>query len=616
MTNSIEEPKKQNLSNVVADKINPLPRSIVRRTAFELLDGEWRFALDTENRGLNEYWFAHYDYTETAIFPGSIESHLAAAKYVKEKQDLYTDSDEAIAWYERDFSVPEDWLNAADKLTQLTFGACGYETRVWLNGIALKTIEGEEVHIGEYNSFSYELPSVLLKPVNRLTIRVVDTIDADIPRGKQASRVYRQGGIWYQTISGAVRSVWIEPVGRNRLRSRLGVISRLRDKLVEFDFTTRIHEPGVYRLQIAIKPQGANNPENETDLVKAEFELLLAAGEKRQRVPVEMPDAEFWSPDAPNLYHLSAELIAPDGSVSGIETHFGLRKFAARGRQLYLNHEPIYIDGILYQPGVSTFEEMRRHMRAMKELSCNLVRVHIAGIDPRIYALADEMGMMLWVEIPSPHASTQISRDNHWAELQRMLVFIGSHPSIVIFSLYNEDWGAEDITTNIETRKYISATYDYMQVHYPQLLVVDNDGWNHVSKRGKLCSDLLTVHVYTPDLETWSSVLDRIVAGETQGVAAQSLIVGDQYFYRGQSPLIISEWGGFGFSNYGGPGDDENEDKTQRIRQFKREMRRRRIAGDIYTQATSIEEENNGIIDPASGNLLVPPGLLDSNSID
>ena len=616
MTNSTDEPKKQTSSNVVADKINPLPRSIVRRTAFELLDGEWRFALDTENRGLNEYWFAHYDYAGTAFFPGSIESHLDAAKDVKQRQELYSDSDEAIAWYERDFSVPEDWLNAADKLTQLTFGACGYETRVWLNGIALKTIEGEEVHIGEYNSFSYELPTALLKSINRLTIRVVDTIDADIPRGKQASRVYRQGGIWYQTISGAVRSVWIEPVGRTRLRSRLGVISRLRDKLVEFDFTTRIHEPGVYRLQLVIKPQGENNAENEADTVKAEFELLLSAGEKRQRVPVEMPDAEFWSPDTPNLYHLSAELIAPDGSVSGIETHFGLRKIAARGRKLYLNNKEIYIDGILYQPGVSTFEEMRLHMHAMKELGCNLVRVHIAGIDPRIYALADEMGMLLWVEIPSPHASTQISRDNHWAELQRMLVFIGSHPSIVIFSLYNEDWGAEDITTNIETRKYISATYDYMQVHYPQLLVVDNDGWNHVSKRGKLCSDLLTVHVYTPDLPTWSSVLDRIVAGETQGVAAQSLIVGDQYFYRGQAPLIISEWGGFGFSNYGGPGDNENEERTERIRQFKREMRSRRIAGDIYTQATSIEEENNGIIDPATGELLVPPGILDSNSID
>ena len=91
------------------------------------------------------------------------------------------------------------------------------------------------------------------------------------------------------------------------------------------------------------------------------------------------------------------------------------------------------------------------------------------------------------------------------------------------------------------------------------------------------------------------------------------MIAGDPYFYRGQVPLIISEWGGFGFSNYGGPGE-ENE-KADRISAFKREMRRRPVAGDIYTQATSIEEEVNGIIEPTSGELLVPPDLLNSRSL-
>jgi hypothetical protein len=108
-------------------------------------------------------------------------------------------------------------------------------------------------------------------------------------------------------------------------------------------------------------------------------------------------------------------------------------------------------------------------------------------------------------------------------------------------------------------------------------------------------------------------MLDRLVAGETKGVAAKPLIVGDPYFYHGQAPLVISEWGGFGFTDYGGPG--ENEEKTKRIREFKREMRLRPVAGDIYTQATSIEEEVNGIIDSFSGELLVPPGLLDSSSL-
>jgi beta-galactosidase/beta-glucuronidase len=166
-----------------------------------------------------------------------------------------------------------------------------------------------------------------------------------------------------------------------------------------------------------------------------------------------MPGAKFWSPEAPIFIILWAELVAPDGIVTASKRISDLRKIGAHGQHIYLNNEPIYLDGILYQPGISTFEEMRRHLYAIKSSAVIWARVHIAGIDPRIYDLADEIGLMLWVEIPSPHSSSQISRDNHWAELQRMLVFIASHPSIVILSLYNEDWGAEDIATNVETRK-------------------------------------------------------------------------------------------------------------------------------------------------------------------
>ena len=102
---------------------------------------------------------------------------------------------------------------------------------------------------------------------------------------------------------------------------------------------------------------------------------------------------------------------------------------------------------------------MKRHFVAMKELGCNLVRVHIAGIDPRIYNLADEMGLLLWVEVPSPHSSSEQSRINHQAELIRMLALMETHPSIVIWSLYNEDWGVQDIAENPETRRYITDMY-------------------------------------------------------------------------------------------------------------------------------------------------------------
>ncbi|WP_439556406.1 glycoside hydrolase family 2 protein, partial [Dyadobacter sp.] len=456
-----------------------LPRAVLRPNEYILLDGEWKFAVDAEDRGLVESWYVQHDFTRTANWPGSVEQHLAVSQNASASWQ-----DKIVVWYERSFEVPAQAAAASDNDTilQLTFGACGYATMVWLNGHLLSTIEGDQVHTGEYTSFSYELE--MLKPVNRLTVRVASSMDADIPRGKQESHVYKRGGIWYQTFTGAVRSVWLEKVERNRLRSRVGVVSIIEDNLVRFTLTTRIHDPGKYKIKLFIYPV-----ESEELVAEDEFELVLEAGQKSQRLVVDLPNALLWSVETPNLYRLVAQLIDEEGSVSEIETKFGLRKFEARGNKLYLNSKPIYLDGILYQPGNSTYDQIKKHLLAMKELGCNLVRIHIAGVDPRIYKLADKIGILLWVEVPSPHQSTFQSRENHRAELRRMVALIGTHPSVVIWSLYNEDWGVQDIAHNVETQQYIIEMYHFMQIAYPQFLVVDNDGWQHISLEGRLKSE-------------------------------------------------------------------------------------------------------------------------------
>jgi beta-galactosidase/beta-glucuronidase len=587
------------------EALNALPRAVLRRNSFVLLDGEWRFALDAQDIGLLEKWYVHHEYSDHANWPGSIEHHIANAKGIKEENVW---QGKVVAWYERDFPKPVVATNGTPSMLQLTFGACGYETQVWLNGIPLRTVEGEEVHLGEYTSFSYELTEESLQPVNRITVRIADTMDADLTRGKQESNVYKRGGIWYQTYSGAVRSIWLEQVERNRLRSRVGVVSVVEDNLVRFNITTRIHDPGLYTVTLEIFER---KQESKTPLATSDFPLQLEAGQKQQRLVIEVPNAVLWSPQDPHLYRLVARLTDSNGHAAEIETYFGLRKIEARGCCVYLNNKAIYLDGILYQPANSTYEQIKQHMLAMKELGCNLVRIHIAGVDPRVYNLADKLGLLLWVEVPSPHRSSRISRENHRAELLRMLDIIGTHPSVVIWSLYNEDWGAQDIATNAVTRKYITDMYHFMVLAEPQFLVVDNDGWQHVSYLGRLKSDLLTVHIYTPSISEWKKALDKLVAGELIGVAAYPLVVGDPFFYRKQLPLVVSEWGGFGFENYGGPGKES--ERAILIKQFKQELRNRAIAGDVYTQATGIEDEMNGLIDAETGKLLVPAGLLRSD---
>ncbi|MEJ7625804.1 MAG: sugar-binding domain-containing protein [Ferruginibacter sp.] len=593
--------KTKEETSVTEELINLLPRAVLRSNSFVLLSGEWHFSLDLHDKGIQESWHLGHEYENVAQWPGSIEQHIATAK-----GELPAWNDKVVAWYEREFPLPERTQEEIqNSILQLTFGACGYKTQVWLNGIALKTIEGELVHVGEYTSFSYELREGNLKSNNRLTVRIEDNMDADTTRGKQESHVYKRGGIWYQTYTGAVREIWIESVERNRLRSRVGVFSIVEDNLVRFTLTMRIHDPGDYVIRLNISERKGSEI-----IATSDFPIRLEAGQRNQRLVIEVPDAKLWSPEDPHLYLLQASLIDSKGVKAVIETHFGLRKIESRGAGVYLNNKSIYLDGILYQPGIATYEEIKKHMYAMKELGCNLVRIHIAGVDPRIYNLADKLGLLLWVEVPSPHRSSAISRQNHKEELHRMLSMIVTHPSVVIWSLYNEDWGAQDIATNKDTQQYIIEMYHFMQLAHPQFLVVDNDGWQHVSFEGRLKSDLLTVHLYTPELERWKEQLDKLIGGENTGIAAFPLVVGDPFYYRMQVPLIISEWGGFGFKDYGGPKDDEA--RVTQITLFKNELRKRNIAGDVYTQATNIEDEKNGLIDPQSGALNVPKGLLKS----
>jgi beta-galactosidase/beta-glucuronidase len=105
---------------------------VLRPNTHMLLDGEWRFALDNEDRGLSEGWYLGHQYNDTANWPGSIEDHMA----MQNTKPRTPGAIRVIAWYEREFPLPEctNGNGAPHTMIQLTFGACGYETRVWLNG--------------------------------------------------------------------------------------------------------------------------------------------------------------------------------------------------------------------------------------------------------------------------------------------------------------------------------------------------------------------------------------------------------------------------------------------------------------------------------------------------
>lgn len=120
-----------------------------------------------------------------------------------------------------------------------------------------------------------------------------------------------------------------------------------------------------------------------------------------------------WSAEAPNLYTLTAEALAADGSVTEAAAfRVGFRKVEIRGGQLLVNGKPILIKGVNrheMEPNTGyyvTRGEMVRDIREMKRLNINAVRTCHYPDTPLWYDLCDKYGFTSWTKPTSSRTAT------------------------------------------------------------------------------------------------------------------------------------------------------------------------------------------------------------------
>ena len=152
------------------------PRPSLVRDPFINLNGEWEL-FDGVNKG-----------KITVPFPP--ESVLSGIEF---------DVTEALT-YKRSFFIPTGFNRGR---ILLHFGAVDAEARVYINGVEA----GE--HTGGYNAFFLDITEFVNVGENEITVKTLDTLDIELPYGKQS---HKRGGMWYTKISGIWKSVFIESV--------------------------------------------------------------------------------------------------------------------------------------------------------------------------------------------------------------------------------------------------------------------------------------------------------------------------------------------------------------------------------------------------------------------
>ena len=330
------------------------------------LNGDWCFAIDPMREGLRQRWFEHdaqpiddwsvpRDYDD-----GSWQKAPVPGCWTTERDEWLRY--EGAAWYSRSFeaAVPTD----GDRLI-LRIGAANAQTRVFLNGAFCG------LHLGGSTPFFCDITPYIQPGENLVMIEVDSTRRADaVPM--HHTDWFNHGGLYRD-----VELVKVPAVHTSHL------FVRLTDDGVAVDLTLSSDVDGTAEVDIA-------------GLAKGKIEVRAGAG-----TTILDCAPELWSPDSLRLYDVTVTY----GS-DRVTDRVGFRRIERRGRELLLNGRTLQLRGIgMHEEDLDLGKcsdeiEIRRRFAHLKDLGANVARAAHYPHHELVARVADELGILLWEEIP------------------------------------------------------------------------------------------------------------------------------------------------------------------------------------------------------------------------
>ena len=540
------------------DPKNVLPeytRPIMERNDWKNLNGLWKYAITPKGTP------APAAYQGDILVPFAVESSLSGVgKMINEKEEL---------WYQRTFDVPSAWRG---KQILLHFGAVDWKAEVWVNDVKV----GE--HTGGFTPFYFDITSVLNKGNNDLVVKVWDPSDrGEQPRGKQIANPH---GIWYTPVTGIWQTVWLEPVATQ-------YITNLK--------TTPDIDNNSVKVEVAANTTSADKVE-----VKVfDGKNLVAKGAALNGVPVElaMPtNAKLWSPDSPFLYNMEVTLYKDGKAIDQVKSYTAMRKYSIRKGQngitrLQLNNKDYFQFGPLDQGWwpdglytAPTDEALVYDLKKTKDFGYNMVRKHVKVEPARWYTHCDQLGLIVWQDMPNGGPSPQwqarnyfncrevirsaASEANYRKEWKEIIDCLYSYPSIAVWVPFNEAWG------QFKTPEIVAWTKEYD----PSRLVNPASGGNHYT-----CGDILDLHHYPGPNMFLYDPRRATVLGEYGGIG---LVVEGNTWVNDKK-----NWGYVKFNT-----SDEVTNEYIKYGKHLLELIRKGFSAAVYTQTTDVEGEINGLM--------------------
>ena len=389
------------------------------------LNGQWKYIVDPMNNGL----------PETSFFGGFPENKTQKDGY--ELIEYNFDQADVInvpgAWNEQKdelfFYQGSIWLFKKfnfnidpNKLNHLYIGASNFSTKIFLNG----------ERVGQFNSgytaFNFDISDYLINGENVLLVQINANLSENSVPTKKTD--------WWP-YGGLVGDVLIVNTPKIFIENAYVQISDLQKKQLNFRAKLNLNKNMNIKLiidELNLQRSFTTNKNGEID----EF--------------IKFKNIDLWSPENPKLYNVTVKIEGDE-----IVDQIGFREIKTKGKQIFLNGTPIKFKGISMHAepiGEKGVAFSRAHFESLvttsKELNINFIRAAHYPYTRHMAKVCDELGVMLWEEIPvywNINWTNKQTKEDALNMLSNLVTRDWNRASVVVWSLGNETPFSKDRMT-------------------------------------------------------------------------------------------------------------------------------------------------------------------------
>ena len=344
--------------------------------------------------------------------------------------------DNYVGSYRQSFTVPADWKG---ERVFMHVGSATSNLWVWINGKYVGYSEDSKME-AEFDITDY----VNFGQSNLIAMQIMRWCDASYIEDQDFWR-----------FTGIAREVYLYARPESRIDD-FRIVTDLDSKYVNATLNYDASFVGADGKSLGLELKDASG--------KSIWSGKLTVKDGSASISAAINNPYKWTAETPYLYTLYMTLSEPDGKViEVVPQKVGFREVEIRDRQLLVNGQPILVKGAdrhELDPNdgyVLPLERMIEDITIMKQMNINAVRTSHYPDDPRWYDLCDEYGIYLVAEAnveghgmmygPSPLARNPEYELAHLERNKSNVITYKNHPSIIVWSMGNEDGDGQNFVT-------------------------------------------------------------------------------------------------------------------------------------------------------------------------